>query len=383
MRWWAVAQPPPVHGAAHRRPELDSLRGLAAAVVVLSHFEGLWSREAEPPWLTLLLRSPLGVVVAGHDAVILFFILSGFVLTLPYLRPAPPGYFSFLTRRVLRIYVPYVAALVLAVACDAAFRRPLQGLAPWTRLTWAGPVDWTLALQHLAFLGSYDYWAFNGSFWSLIYEMRISVFFPVLCLLTGRLRIRGSLLLAALLSAASALLTRWLGEENLCLTLHYAALFVLGSLLARNSDAAAGWYARLDGLGRGALVLSTALLLVSGGRVNDAAPAASYTADWIVSAGVIGLMILSLQAHRMRRFLAMPVPKWLGRISYSTYLVHLTVLLSLVHGPGAPLPAPVLLAVYISLSYAAAALFYRLVEDPARKLGARLAAENRAPGQAG
>ncbi len=62
------------------------------------------------------------MLVAGHEAVILFFLLSGFVLTIPYLLPDPPGYLRFLTRRVIRIYVPYLAALMQATASISAAR---------------------------------------------------------------------------------------------------------------------------------------------------------------------------------------------------------------------------------------------------------------------
>ena len=59
--------------------ELDSLRGLAAITVVFHHF----SRICSPQIIHVLDRTPLRILVAGHQAVILFFLLSGFVLTLP------------------------------------------------------------------------------------------------------------------------------------------------------------------------------------------------------------------------------------------------------------------------------------------------------------
>ena len=46
----------------------------------------------------------------------LFFLLSGFVLSVPYLRGKGQAYPVYLIRRILRIYAPYLAALALAVA---------------------------------------------------------------------------------------------------------------------------------------------------------------------------------------------------------------------------------------------------------------------------
>jgi peptidoglycan/LPS O-acetylase OafA/YrhL len=86
-----------------RLRSLDALRGIAALVVVFHHALMVFPQEATAPnglsdlrnWLDPLawLRwSPSRVILAGRPAVILFFILSGLVLTLPFLGPSPMGY---------------------------------------------------------------------------------------------------------------------------------------------------------------------------------------------------------------------------------------------------------------------------------------------------
>jgi peptidoglycan/LPS O-acetylase OafA/YrhL len=193
----------------------------------------------------------------------------------------------------------------------------------------------------------------------------------------ARLGERASLLLAAFLTVASALLTRFTGESNWCLTLHYGALFVLGSLLLRKLDSISRWYAALDRIGRGSFVLSAALLVVYGGRLRGPAPATEYLADWTVALGVLGLMILGLNAPRVRAFLTMPALERLGRISYSLYLVHLTVLLSLVNVLGISTPPLLLFAMYVTLAFGVAVVFHRLVEAPAQRTGAYLSERRR------
>jgi len=49
----------------------------------------------------------------------LFFLLSAFVLALPYLKGDGLEYPAYLARRVIRIYGPYLFALALAVAGNA------------------------------------------------------------------------------------------------------------------------------------------------------------------------------------------------------------------------------------------------------------------------
>ncbi|OYW75825.1 MAG: hypothetical protein B7Z37_11575 [Verrucomicrobia bacterium 12-59-8] len=83
---------------AVRYEHLDGLRGLAASAVVLAHFvSALYPHGttggAAPlhgGWEQAFLYPPLGLLVAGHFAVCLFFLLSGYVLALPLLLKGTP-----------------------------------------------------------------------------------------------------------------------------------------------------------------------------------------------------------------------------------------------------------------------------------------------------
>jgi peptidoglycan/LPS O-acetylase OafA/YrhL len=133
--------------------ELDSLRGVAALTVVFHHF----SRILPDNVLHLLIRTPARLLIAGHQAVILFFLLSGFVLTLPYKKKNRLAYIPFLLKRVCRIYLPYLGALALAVLCDLSFPNHLPSTNYWLNFTWSQPVTARLVLQHVLFLGNYDW----------------------------------------------------------------------------------------------------------------------------------------------------------------------------------------------------------------------------------
>ena len=82
--------------------QLDALRGIAALTVVLNHFTII-----DP--LHWMWRTPLRFLLTGHDAVILFFIISGFVLTLQLTSSRKPGYGDYILQRICRIYLPFVA----------------------------------------------------------------------------------------------------------------------------------------------------------------------------------------------------------------------------------------------------------------------------------
>ena len=93
---------------SRRFHELDALRGLACVSVVFLHFHDMWTPKDPhtlPHWkqVALILLAPF---YSGHQAVILFFLLSGLVLALPYTRGKEQSYPVYLARRIVRIYGP-------------------------------------------------------------------------------------------------------------------------------------------------------------------------------------------------------------------------------------------------------------------------------------
>lgn len=373
--------PTPIQGATSRRfYELDSLRGLAALTVVLYHFDNICSASVQ----LIFLNSPLRILIAGHQAVILFFLLSGFVLTLPYAKHSNPSYGPFLLKRFCRIYLPYLGALALAVLCDHFFKgRAIDNR--WIALTWTKPITAKLLIQHILFLGNYDWAQFNTVFWSLVYEMRISLVFPLIALAVLRFRATWAILLALSLSLAYAPLAKLLSNLHLCsndaaiksaITLHLAAFFVLGSLLAKNLHHVNGWYKRLHPVTAGLFALMAFVLYgwTSSDIVTQHLRIRSNYYDWGVAVGAIMIMILAMNARPFHAFLTSRVIHHLGEISYSLYLVHGTVLFILIYTCMGHIPMSILLVLYLAMTLAVTEIFYRLVERPTMLLGRRLTA---------
>ena len=102
-----------------RYEELDALLGIAALSVVLWHF--VCATYTIPDQSARSFIMSLYFLVHGRAAVILFFILSGFVLSLPFLREPRPGYAGFAVRRICRIYLPYLARV--HIICNRRARR--------------------------------------------------------------------------------------------------------------------------------------------------------------------------------------------------------------------------------------------------------------------
>src|SRR5476651_506292 len=87
---------------------LDALRGTAALSVVLGHITGgLFNRN-------VIEATPLNILISSHKAVLFFFLLSGFVLVYQYDDHPQYTYRRFLIQRFFRLYIPYLAAMLLS-----------------------------------------------------------------------------------------------------------------------------------------------------------------------------------------------------------------------------------------------------------------------------
>jgi len=125
-----------------RYRQLDSLRGIAALFVFFSHFFLIFKIDGS---LALALKaSPLGVFINGHSAVMFFFVLSGFVLSLPFISNEKPlNLAEFYIKRIFRntwikikIYMAYnerladrIRELLADAKVDVFEKRMFSGLS--------------------------------------------------------------------------------------------------------------------------------------------------------------------------------------------------------------------------------------------------------------
>ena len=127
-------------------------RGLAAFAVVIYHCLMVFPRLAPTlggagiPFhapdggglpVLLLTASPPSLLWSGREAVLLFFVLSGFVLALPFLSDRRPSYLPFAAKRFCRLILPS-AAVVLPVAALVPILAPTErpDLSQWFNTAW-------------------------------------------------------------------------------------------------------------------------------------------------------------------------------------------------------------------------------------------------------
>jgi peptidoglycan/LPS O-acetylase OafA/YrhL len=349
-------------GRADRRADsLDALRGCAALMVLACHV--ILFAPALPPAATWALRfTPLFVLYSGRAPVVFFFVLSGYVLTLSLLRPGAPGPLGFALRRACRLLPPVAGAVLLSAALRRlAFAGPPPGYDPYLEaVMWQpAPAAWDLLRQSLL-LGADEQFGLDPALWSLVHEWRVSLALPAALLFRRRpwLLLALGLVLQGLATAGGArqdlvLLGRHLGS-TLAATLYFAAPFAAGAALA---------------LGGGGLRLE--------GEARAAAWVALLGCAWLHSdlGYVIGSLLLIVMARGdggLARSLARPAPRFLGRVSYSLYLVHMPVLACAAHLGAGRVPPWAALGLGGLASFAVAALFHAAVEVPAQRLSRRI-----------
>lgn len=349
-----------------RLRSLDGLRGVAALIVVCSHVvlagfgsvsEAFSLNVGAPGAANLLLRTPLAIVWAGPEVVVVFFVLSGFVLTRALLHDAR-DWRRFYRSRAGRLYLPVWASLIPAALLMAlvAPTYPTTGTQFWMSgvtpaVSGAGVLrDALLVLPHDR--GG----TLNAVLWSLRWEVLFSLALPVLMLAAAPLRRLA--LPVALLALAGA---RW-GSS----TTYYLAPFVLGLLLALHEPGLLRLRDRLAGRRSGAFVVLAAVLL-TGDLWLPHASLANGAGGTLVIAGAVVAVTAPLLYGSVARYLEHPAVQWLGSRSFSLYLVHLPIVLACASGLRAP-ALPVIAAIGIPSSLLAAELFHRVVERPSLRL---------------
>ena len=350
---------------AARLPALDGLRGVAAVVVLIGHV-----LSATPVvnhhnhlhgagWARWWANTPVQTLFDGPDFVLVFFVLSGFVL-LPGAPMTSQRWIAYYPARIVRLMLPAVVSVGLALAF-------LQISHPWVYVTLRS------VARDVVLLKGTDY--LNGPLWSLQWELWFSLLLPLYVVAAWvRPHLWAVKSAAVLVIAAVGLLS----QEP---AVFYLSVFALGSLLAveyrRGTTARLfTWLSARRGGVAGFAVLS---LIAFNGRALLAFPRepsvrATQLSGVVVVLGAVGLVLLTLSVSRIRTALQGPVAGWLGRRSFSLYLVHWPIVEYCYSAVGHHADGwPTLLAVPLSLAVGEA--FYRLVERPGHRLSRRIHGE--------
>jgi peptidoglycan/LPS O-acetylase OafA/YrhL len=328
-----------------RKTYLEGLRGLAALVVFFHHFITLFYPEAisyttETPHthsrvMAWLRESPLRGLYDGNFAVCVFFVLSGYVLTVTFFRTRRLAIiYRLAAARYFRLVIPAMASIVLVVVlrgCSLYHIRESANLnlatliavpailfqdeLRWTRVLWDGLVTTWVVIRRPWELVNLPLWTMSIEF------IGSMVSFGTAVVVSG-LRQRWIYVLAFAVCCSE-----FGGDFG-----DFFCAFLLGVMLAAITARPVTdrwWPLALLGLA-----------IALGGYTNESkfyAPIRDLhpwmaKPDAMVLLRVIAaflVMVAVLKSRKLQRALSTKLLAFLGRISFSLYLTHQPIMYSL------------------------------------------------------
>lgn len=362
---------------------VEGMRGVAVLWVILFHCFVL---RPDDPWMLAIEASPFEPLVRnGYLGVDLFFIISGFLLAMPWFLHAdagrePPSFRSFYARRFWRIAPAYYVQLAFLFLVALPLTR---GGAYWRSDLWVYLYN---AGVHALFLHnttplSSGSMGINGALWTLAVEAQFYLLLPVLMPLFLRwpkTMFVASLAVAEYWRLASHLDLDWLVNAELTLgrawnwpesivryliehqlptyIAHFALGIVMGHAWLRSRERPLPAWA-LDAIGLAGAVLLCWTLAINGALLGGE--------SWVLAPLALGALLYwsaSRGGALISTLLGRGPFAFTGRISYSAYLYHLPLLILANQYLGGA-STWVVIPAYLALTAAISWLSWRYVEQ--------------------
>lgn len=304
---------PPPATSASKIEGLDGLRGIAVTMVVVTHL-GLVSGLNETEYL----RSTFMPLVAGYTGVHIFFVLSGFLITLLLVREHQKNgrisVSSFFIRRILRIFPVYFLVVGLTIfvgliGTNVLTPESVPFLLTYTynfipNLWYSSTVGhtWSLAVEEHFYL----VWPFVFIFLAARYPRRLPLFTAGVFVL--------SLVLWEIASSIDVLDRKFIVERWSFVAGGFIALGATVALLVEWSERRDMWRRLL----RGPIPPAVGLALFFNSLFVDLGYYGG-SARGIGVALLIGWIYLNQRAHLVAG-LELPPLRYIGRISYGIYM---------------------------------------------------------------
>jgi peptidoglycan/LPS O-acetylase OafA/YrhL len=359
---------------------LDALRAFGALGIAAHHIHRY--RPLKAPVDHLLPIFVHNTCLYGWIGVQMFWVLTGFMLAYSLrnveLRPAVAG--NFMLRRIVRLGIPYWTVVLLVAALDLIVRWIVSARNLPPDLT-DEPVTWIRLVANLLFVQDiFGYGNISAGTWFVAVDLQLSFVFVVLMMLVRPLSMNGRVGGTAHVLALMALFLPWgllalfgfnLDRQYEPWVVYYFHIPLLGAM---------AWWAIEGRIPRllfwayaGTMAAATVV------RYNQYVPIPGSptfskltVAAAVATATGVTIYLVGRRGH-LGDWLGFGWLQYLGRISYSLFLIHYPVSWAVLylgcHWTGDhELSAVIWLIVAFTSSIIAAHLFYKFVEAPSLRL---------------
>ena len=343
------------------RPDIDGLRAIAVLMVVIYH--------AFP-----------NVLPGGFIGVDIFFIISGYLISLTLFQNFRTSSFSivdFYSRRIRRIF-PALALVLLATGAFGWFVLRADEYQQLGKHIAAG-AGFTSNLILWGESGYFDSAAVTKPLlhlWSLGIEEQFYLFFPIVLLLSAKLR-RNLFTVTIFIAAISFSWSIYLYNSDTT-ALFYSPFsrsweLMFGAVLAHitvypNRYTPPFWFSKRLSLNKRSSI--GVLLFVVG--VLTAARASAYPGAWglFPAIGTVLLISAGPSSTFNKHLLSARPLVWIGLFSYPLYLWHWP-LLSYAHIIEGRIPSTNIRLICVVIAFVLAVITYQFLEIPLRRLSSK------------
>jgi peptidoglycan/LPS O-acetylase OafA/YrhL len=319
-----------------RQPHLDSLRGVAAFIVVIVHYlaafypytvfgnQGNYTQHSW--WEPLAFIPPFGIFVGGHFAVCLFFILSGYVLS--YGSIGEPKQHQKLLGAIIKRPVRLGGLVLFTVLCggllwygDLYFNNAVSNLSssqPWFKDFWPNPFDLKLFVKDISTSLFSRGSTYNPPLWSIKIELYGSIFVYMFLFLFGNFKYRLPLIsLLLFLCRGNLYQGFWIGVLFAELVKFHKSYITIPR----------SWWTVLLLL---FLYFSSYPKYTNNEFLDDTIycylPEGKSFGGGYPMLSAILLFVLLISSDQFQSLLNKPIFLYLGRISYGLYVVHFLII---------------------------------------------------------
>jgi peptidoglycan/LPS O-acetylase OafA/YrhL len=297
-------------GGHDRNDFIQIWRGIAAFLVIYFHLS-----DRVPPQYLGMDHGPSLIFYSGKIGVLIFFVISGYLIvqSLQFSRNLA----SFYAKRISRLWPLFILASIVIFLFTQVIAPPVVPVGPMKFYT-DPPTILDLA-GNIFFLNDLGFRWVDGVFWSILVELKFYMWIGLLAALSPRHFVRNFAVAAIILSSLEFLVLQADGHMfglaraalNGLFVAHYLPFFAIGALLVtrRNMEL-------------------LAVLIVIG--LAQARIEIAGNPDFELGRTILFAMVLTIFVALDRVFLRSRIFLTFGDYSYSWYLFHQVIGLSLI-----------------------------------------------------